>query len=64
MKQFSMLALFALWALVPVVGQNIQVDSVDTRQRVCFETSLGTFVIALFDETPLHRDNFLSFSNT
>lgn len=59
MKQFSMLALFALWALVPVVGQNIQVDSVDTRQRVCFETSLGTFVIALFDETPLHRDNFL-----
>ena len=31
----------------------------DTRQRVRFETTAGTFVVALYDDTPIHRDNFL-----
>ena len=31
----------------------------DTRQRVRFETTSGTFVVALYDDTPIHRDNFL-----
>ena len=31
----------------------------DTRQRVRFETTLGNITIALYDDTPLHRDNFV-----
>lgn len=31
----------------------------DPRQRVRFETTAGTFVVALYDDTPIHRDNFL-----
>lgn len=27
--------------------------------RVEFQTTMGTFVVTLFNETPLHRDNFL-----
>lgn len=29
------------------------------KPRVEFQTTMGTFVITLFNETPLHRDNFL-----
>jgi peptidyl-prolyl cis-trans isomerase B (cyclophilin B) len=31
----------------------------DSRKRVRFQTDRGDIVIALFDETPQHRDNFL-----
>lgn len=31
----------------------------DGRQQVRFETTEGDFVVALFDDTPVHRDNFL-----
>lgn len=31
----------------------------DKRVRVRLETTVGTMVMALFDETPRHRDNFL-----
>ena len=29
------------------------------RKQVRIETSLGTMVVELYDETPEHRDNFL-----
>lgn len=29
------------------------------KPRVEFQTTMGTFVVTLFNETPLHRDNFL-----
>lgn len=29
------------------------------KLRVEFQTTMGTFVVTLFNETPLHRDNFL-----
>lgn len=31
----------------------------DKRVRVEFDTDMGKFVIALFDDTPIHRDNFV-----
>ena len=31
----------------------------DKSTHVLIETSLGTIEIALYDKTPLHRDNFL-----
>lgn len=31
----------------------------DDHQHVRFETTAGTFVVALYDDTPVHRDNFL-----
>jgi len=31
----------------------------ETMQEVIIETSMGNIVIALFNETPLHRDNFM-----
>ncbi len=34
-------------------------DAGDDRKQVRIETSLGTMVVELFDETPEHRDNFL-----
>lgn len=29
------------------------------RPRVALETTAGTIIVTLFDETPVHRDNFL-----
>jgi peptidyl-prolyl cis-trans isomerase B (cyclophilin B) len=34
-------------------------DNMKTRTRILFTTSLGDITIALYDETPLHRDNFI-----
>ncbi len=34
-------------------------DNMKNRTRILFTTSLGDITIALYDETPLHRDNFI-----
>lgn len=41
--------------------QDFATDSLtaDTTSIVRFETTMGTFDIALYNDTPLHRDNFL-----
>ena len=31
----------------------------DTRTLIQFETTVGNFTVALYDETPQHRDNFI-----
>lgn len=54
-KNLLLLLLTALLAL----GHAADATARDRRTRVRFETTLGTFTIALFDETPLHRDNFI-----
>ncbi len=59
MKHIITSLFLVLWMCLPICAQEVVKDSVDTRQRVCFETSHGTFVIALYDDTPLHRDNML-----
>jgi len=35
----------------------------EVMQEVIIETSMGTIVVALFNETPLHRDNFVKLAN-
>lgn len=44
-------------ALVPMVPDSMSVDTV--RHQVLVETTMGNIRIALYNETPLHRDNFL-----
>lgn len=39
--------------------QEITEDTMKNLTQVIIETSLGEIVIALYDETPLHRDNFI-----
>ena len=34
----------------------------DSRPRVSIETSMGTIVVELYNETPKHRDNFLKLA--
>lgn len=49
-----LLGLMALMVLaLPVDAKKPQ------KPRVEFQTTMGTFVVTLFNETPLHRDNFL-----
>ena len=51
------LAIFLL-----LIGLSVDVSAhtdKDKRVRVRLETTAGTMVMALFDETPQHRDNFL-----
>jgi cyclophilin family peptidyl-prolyl cis-trans isomerase len=35
----------------------------ETMQEVVIETTMGNIVIALYNETPLHRDNFIKLVN-
>jgi len=44
---------FALLFALPVFGQDTKRPLVEIR------TELGTMVVALYNETPIHRDNFL-----
>lgn len=51
-----------LTILLLLIGLSANVSAhtdKDRRVRVRLETTAGTMVMALFDETPRHRDNFL-----
>lgn len=51
-----------LTILLLLIGLSADVSAhtdKDKRVRVRLETTAGTMVMALFDETPRHRDNFL-----
>lgn len=62
MKKF-----FLLWMLVfaqlPLLAQVdslvVKTDSSAVRHQVLLQTSKGDIVLELYNETPLHRDNFL-----
>lgn len=62
MKKF-----FLLWMLVfvqlPLLAQAdslvVKTDSSAVRHQVLLQTSKGEIVLELYNETPLHRDNFL-----
>lgn len=62
MKKF-----FFLWMLVfaqlPLLAQVdslvVKTDSSAVRHQVLLQTSKGDIVLELYNETPLHRDNFL-----
>ena len=57
-------------ALVQAEATSVQTETEITQepkkevmQEVTIETSMGTIVVALFNETPLHRDNFVKLAN-
>ena len=48
------------FVVVPQTLDSVTVaDSVERRTLVRFETTSGNFTIALFNDTPRHRDNFI-----
>lgn len=51
-RLFTVLGILLL-PLMSVVAKSPQ------KSRVEFQTTMGTFVVTLFNETPVHRDNFL-----
>ena len=57
---FRLVILTAILALGSVLSVQAQDDQ--ERPRVQIETSLGNMVIELYNETPIHRDNFLKLA--
>lgn len=51
--RYILLCIVALLVGMPAVAQDT------LRHEVLFETNMGNIRIALYNETPLHRDNFL-----
>lgn len=54
-----------LLAIVYACNQKpkITVDQVDERKKIEMITDHGTIVLELYNETPLHRDNFIKLAN-
>lgn len=57
MKHLILLVLSALFAM-----QSASVSAQTARKQVLLETTAGNVRIELYDETPLHRDNFLKLT--
>jgi cyclophilin family peptidyl-prolyl cis-trans isomerase len=53
-KGFSHLTIFTFYLLTIGLSSNMKAQSL-----AVFETTSGTIKIKLYDETPLHRDNFI-----
>ncbi len=52
-------AMMALFALALCISARAQ----DSLRQVLLETSMGNIRVALYNDTPLHRDNFLKLVN-
>lgn len=52
----------AAWMALTISPASAQSDGT-TRREVLLETSKGNIRIALYNETPLHRDNFIKLVN-
>ena len=77
MKNLTLLVILSLLFSVSCTAQTkkqevppVQTETEITQepekeimQEVTIETSLGTIVVALFNETPLHRDNFVKLAS-
>ena len=50
---------FLLTMMVMLVADGWAQEPDSTRHEVLFETSMGNIRVVLYNETPLHRDNFL-----
>lgn len=64
MKKFSLLAIFLLTALI-LPAQRIANQAKSADGKVCVEmhTTMGKITFLLYNDTPLHRDNFLKLVN-
>ena len=58
MKQIFLILAF-LAAILPATSSADTIASDTARHEVMLKTTEGDIVIALYNETPLHRDNFL-----
>ena len=64
MKNITLIAILSLMFSVSCTAQNPkEKPKKETMQEVVIETSLGNITIALYNETPLHRDNFIKLAN-
>jgi cyclophilin family peptidyl-prolyl cis-trans isomerase len=64
MKNISLIAILSLIFSVSCTAQNPkEKPQKEAKQEVVIETSLGNITIALYNETPLHRDNFIKLAN-
>jgi hypothetical protein len=50
-----LLLFLSLFMALPIVSKTDE-----SRPQVLFETSLGKISVVLYNETPLHRDNYLN----
>jgi peptidyl-prolyl cis-trans isomerase B (cyclophilin B) len=57
--QSLMLSTFVLITTVAAAQQHIKLKKKDRKRNVELTTTKGSIVLRLYDETPLHRDNFL-----
>ena len=56
-KQLLLLVLLLVQLLTLQAADSTKVDTL--RHQVLLSTSKGDIVVELYNETPLHRDNFL-----
>jgi len=61
---FAVAAALCLWAFALPARSQGQGGGAEGRQRVVLHTTEGDIVIALSDNTPVHRDNFLRLVET
>ena len=54
MKKWFAICLLTFWVLIPF---SVQAQNAETL--VLIETNMGKIKVKLFNDTPLHRDNFL-----
>src|SRR4051794_28823591 len=55
----TLLLLFIFCATITYAQQNIKLKKKDRKRDVALTTTKGIIVLRLYNETPLHRDNFL-----
>ena len=64
MKKISFLSFFLFAALsVESQGSDLQIEKSVEGTYVLIETTYGKIVVLLYDDTPLHRDNFIKLVN-
>jgi cyclophilin family peptidyl-prolyl cis-trans isomerase len=68
MKNITLFAILSLFLSVSCTAQTTkdakkEEPKKDPMQEVVIETTLGNITIALYNETPLHRDNFIKLVN-
>ena len=51
-------------ALLPLLSVAISAKKKDKRSIVRIETTMGNIRVALLDEAPVHRDNFLKLAES
>lgn len=62
MVVFSLRTLTLMMSFLMLPSLMSATENEGDRKKVRIETSLGTMVVELFDETPEHRDNFLKLA--